>query len=126
MTRGVARRALLLVAASIALGLALGLVFGDLRTPVANWLGLLGLLTLALPTLRLNEEGRNLDAAETLAEAERSRPKSDGNTERLDRLNRLVAIFDDRKGRWTPLVHRLVLIGYVLLFSSAVIRLLPA
>lgn len=126
MTWGVARQVLGLVAISGALGLFLGLAFASLRTPLANWLGLLGILTLALPALRLDEQGRNLDAAETLAEAERNRPKSDGNDERLNRLDQLVSIFDDRKGRWTPLIHRLVLIGYVLLFSSAVIRLLPA
>ncbi len=111
------------------------------RELIANLAAAFGMLCLALPTVRMNEQGRiiwrvksllaaneaterKLDTLQALYDQERAdleaSLKADG--ERLREAEReLVA----GKGAWTRAVHRLLYAGYALFFASIMIRLLP-
>lgn len=109
-----------LMAASLALGLAALLLPPEHRLAAANVTALLAVAALAIPVIRLNQQGRQLAEAQDLARAARDE-EGDGSGLREALVTRLA----DRKGSWAPWIERTLYGGYVLLFGSAVIRLLP-
>ncbi len=108
------------------------------RGQAANITAALGMLCLALPTVRVNEQGRMIwrvkyllaanEAAERALKAERLTRQERADLEAshkssLERLRETERVLVSGKGAWTPAVHRLLYAGYALFFASAMIRL---
>ncbi len=111
------------------------------RERLANAAALLGILCLALPTVRLNEQGRKIWRVQSLLASIESQESAlaDNSLSGQERA-KLQASLDSRRqrlrevertlvgdrGAWTPTVHFLLYSGYALFFTSALVRLLPA
>lgn len=130
----------IVAALSVALGVVVAVRFGrPLVDTVTAWLTLLGTLALALPAIRLNEQGKQLTSLKTLitgiaAEEERL-AKLDRESEdyrkgeadlkdRRARLTRRERDLGEAQGAWTPAAHRLLYIGYGLILGAAIVAVL--
>ena len=111
-----------LLAAAASIGLSTLALDPAARDFAANLAGFLGILCLSVPTVRLNEQARQVHRAKVLVQ--QARAKGEEDAERLERLERLESILAGRKGGWTAPVHAALYAGYVLMFSSAIARLL--
>lgn len=107
------------------------------RPRILNVTTLAGTLLLAVPAIRLNEQGRLIDSVRTLqagivaigrslaegrlGDDDRRSQQADLDRRRADlesNLNELTA----GKGAWTPWVHRTLYAGYVLILAAALAR----
>lgn len=129
-------------------GLALVLLAGGLafalppeyQSTALNVASLLGMLLLAVPAIRINEQGRLIASVQglqqgieagrkALEEASLSADKRAQHRKSLeDRESRLAATLKELsggKGAWTRPVHVALYGGYVLLLASAIARVVP-
>ena len=111
-----------LLAIAVLIGIGIGALPQGAHGAAANLAGFLGILTLSVPTVRLNEQARQVHRAKDLAR--RARAEDAEDAERLARLEALAAILAERKGGWTRPVHAALYAGYALLFASALARLI--
>ena len=137
-----------LVAALWPWGLALVLLAGGLayglpperQSTALNIASLIGMLMLAVPAIRVNEQGRLIASVQglqqgieagraALKDATLSAEKRAQHQKSLDdRESRLAATLKDLasgKGAWTRPVHVALYGGYVLLLASAIARAVP-
>lgn len=127
--------ALVLLAGGLAFALPL-----EYQSTALNVASLLGMLLLALPAIRINEQGRLIASVQglqqgieagrkALKEASLSDDKRAQHQKSLeDRETRLAATLKDLasgKGAWTRPVHVALYGGYVLLLASAIARVVP-
>ena len=88
----------------------------DMQSKLANLAGFLGIVLLAVPTIRLNEQARQVYRANLLIEAGKAAGDEDGDLKKIRR------ILENRRGAWSPLVQRALYLGYALMFLSALLR----
>ena len=108
---------------------------------VPNIVSLLGILLLAAPAIRVNEQGRliesvrklqsgitaaraKLEAQSTLDDEQRKVLRKDLN-KRDERLEAILNELTTGRGAWTPWVHYTLYSGYVLMLSAATVRVVP-
>lgn len=129
----------------VAIGAALTALFWlatppRLQTPILNLASLAGILLLAVPTIRVNEQGRLIERVRSLQAGIKVAEDALGDDEALtredrarhtgdlhDRKTRLGSTLDDLltgKGAWTPAVNGTLYGGYVLLLGSSLSRVL--
>lgn len=130
------------VAATAVVALVLAFAFEPPRqTTALNVASLLGILALAIPAVRINEQGRIIDRVRALQagidskenalqsdrtlSAERRAAREDAIQRDRERLAPLLRELTEGKGAWTPLVHRTLYSGYVLILGAAVARVIP-
>jgi len=107
---------------------------------VLNLVSLAGIVLLAVPAIRVNEQGRLIERVRTLqtgieadeeflrrqdrlSPAVRKRQEKtlkERQSALADTLKELIS----GKGAWTPVVHRTLYLGYVLLLGASVARVL--
>lgn len=120
-----------------------GLAYGlppEHQAAALNLASLIGMLLLAIPAIRINEQGRLIASVQglqqgieagrkALTEASLTADKRAQHQKSLeDRENRLAAVLKELasgKGAWTGPVHAALYGGYVLLLASAVARVVP-
>lgn len=128
-----------LLAATL-VGLYLGATPPAHRRTILDAASLLGILLLALPAIRVNEQGRLIDqvrrlqigireierhlSARTGLDADVRRRQEETLRQRKASLETILDELTTGKGAWTPWVHRALYGGYVLLFGAAVARVL--
>lgn len=110
------------------------------RTTVLNAVTLLGMAFLAVPAIRVNEQGRLIERVKSLqagietieamlesrSEAPEARTRQEATLEtRRKTLEDVLKELTQGKGAWTPWVHRALYGGYVLLFGAAMGRIVP-
>ncbi len=110
------------------------------RPQALHLLSLIGILLLALPAIRVNEQGRliervralqagirtietTLQSGTDLAEDVRLRQTATLQERRRD-LDRNLDDLLLRKGAWTPRVHAALHLGYVAVLAAAIARVL--
>lgn len=107
------------------------------RPQAVNGATLLGMLLLAAPAIRINEQGRRIakaidlqkgiaDTREALHKAEltdKDREEHQGSLEQREQwLADALKELAGEKGTWVITVHAMLYLGYVLLLASAVTR----
>lgn len=108
------------------------------RSLVLNTATLVGVLLLAVPAIRINEQGKAIERVRslqvgisaiqtTLADRSLKPEVRERQTATLSERRELLQTALDEltigKGAWTPLVHRTLYGGYVLVLGASVARL---
>lgn len=112
------------------------------RANVVNIIGFFGIVCLAVPTIRVNEQGRIIQSVkntQTGIDTIKAQMETDGTMSdktrdtletdlksRKDRLEKGLKELTDSKGAWNTTVHGFLYFGYVLVLSAASVRALSA
>lgn len=129
---------LALVALAALLGLNHRFVCPEYQQRAIDIAVLLGILLLALPAIRINEQARKIarvqsakvkldedrEAFSTLAEE--ARPAMEASIKAYEvTLQQMIGRLVEEKGSWNPGVHLLLYGGYVLMLAAALVRVFP-
>lgn len=107
-----------------------------------NIVGLLGVISLAVPTIRVNEQGKRIERIRTIQVGIETLERQLGNDNQISDQNR-ASLTDDLlqrknnleeslqelsagKGAWSPAVHYFLYCGYVLVLGAFMVRVVIA